>query len=87
MLKSQIPDYSSFKEIDSEQVHAALEQNLLQHPHETFIFDEVEGLHLEARMDHVRFYNEASIGITVGDFDFIRELNVFVPVTSYHNEY
>ena len=87
MLKSQIPDHSSFKEIDSEQVHAALEQNLLQHPHETFIFDEVEGLHLEALMDHVRFYNEASIGITVGDFDFIRELNVFVPVTSYHNEY
>jgi hypothetical protein len=29
MLKSQITDYSSFKEIDSEKVHAALEQNLL----------------------------------------------------------
>lgn len=68
-------------------MHAALEQNLLQHPHETFIFDEVEGLHLEAFMDHVRFYNEATIGITVGDFDFIRELNVFVPVTSFHNEH
>ena len=34
MLKSQITDYSSFKEIDSEQVHAALVQNLLQRPHE-----------------------------------------------------
>ena len=42
---------------------------------------------MEAFMDHVRFYNEATIGITVGDFDFIRELNVFVPVTSFHNEH
>lgn len=37
-------------------------------------------------MDHVRFYNEAAIGITVGDFDTILELSPFVPVTSFHNE-
>lgn len=43
-------------------------------------------MHLEAFMDHVRFYNEAAIGITVGDFDNILELAPFVPVTSYHNE-
>jgi|SanBayMetagenome_1026888.scaffolds.fasta_scaffold28237_1 hypothetical protein len=86
MLKSQMSSDSAFKFMDIEQVHAALEQNLLQHPQETFIFDEVEGLHLEALMDHVSFYNEAILGITVGDFDYIRELNVFVPVTSFHNE-
>jgi hypothetical protein len=38
-------------------------------------------------MDHVRFYNEAAIGITVGDFDNLLEMAPFVPVTSYHNEY
>jgi hypothetical protein len=37
-------------------------------------------------MDHVTFYNEVSVGITVGDFDYIRALNVFVPVTSYNND-
>ena len=44
MLKSQLPDSTAFKDIGFEQVHAPLEQNLLQHPQETFIFDEVEGL-------------------------------------------
>ena len=37
-------------------------------------------------MDHVTFYNEVTLGITVGDFDYIRQLNVFVPVTSYNND-
>ena len=85
MLKSQLPDTSFFKPLDLDQVHEALEQNLLQHPQDTFIFDEVEGIHLEALMDHVTFYNAASVGITVGDFDYIKALSVFVPVTSYNN--
>lgn len=41
---------------------------------------------LEMLMDNMSFYNEASLGITVGDFDYIQELKVFVPVTSYNNE-
>lgn len=86
MLRSQLPDNYSFKPIDIEQVHEALQQNLLQHPQETFIFDEIQGLDLEAFMDHVTFYNEVTLGITVGDFDYIRQLNVFVPVTSYNND-
>lgn len=86
MLKSQLPDTTYFSSLDVNQIHEPLEQNLLQAPEDTFIFDEVEGIHLEALMDHVTFYNEATVGITVGDFDFIRALNVFVPVTSYNNE-
>lgn len=37
-------------------------------------------------MDHVTFYNEATLGMTVGDFDWIQRLNVFVPITSFHKE-
>lgn len=59
---------------------------MLQHPTETFLFDEIEGTRLEALFDNINFYNEVTLGITRGDFDFIRELSVFVPITSYHNE-
>lgn len=37
-------------------------------------------------MDNVTFYNEATLGITVGDFDWIKNLDVFVPITSFHKE-
>lgn len=87
MLKSQLPVGSSrFKALDVTQVHESLAQNLLQHPAETFLFDEIEGLKLEELLDNINFYNEVTVGITKGDFDYIRELNVFIPVTSFHAE-
>ena len=87
MLKSQLPVGSSrFKAVDITQVHESLPQNLLQHPKETFLFDEIEGFKLEELFDNINFYNDVTVGITRGDFDYIRELNVFVPVTSFHAE-
>jgi hypothetical protein len=71
--------------LDLTQIHEPLAQNLLQHPAETFIFDEIEGIQLETMFDNLSFYNEVTVGITTKDFDFIRELSVFVPVTSYEN--
>lgn len=85
MLKSQMYSNSKFKQLDLTQIHEPLAQNLLQHPAETFIFDEIEGIQLETMFDNLSFYNEVTVGITTKDFDFIRELSVFVPVTSYEN--
>lgn len=53
---------------------------------ETFVYDEVDGLELESILDTIKFYNEVDVGFRLGGFNFLKELKVFVPVATYHQE-
>ena len=51
---------------------------------ETFVYDEFDGLELESFLDVVKFYNEVYVGFRLENFNFLKELSVFVPVATYH---
>jgi hypothetical protein len=51
---------------------------------ETFVYDEFDGLELESFLDVVKFYNEVDVGFRLENFNFLKELSVFVPVATYH---
>jgi hypothetical protein len=53
---------------------------------ETFVYDEVDGFELESILDVVKFYNEVDVGFRLENFNFLKELKVFVPVATYHEE-
>lgn len=52
-------------------------------PKETFTYDEVIGEHLERLFDHVSFYNEVDIGISLDTFIHTQQLKHFVPVATF----
>lgn len=66
-----------------ELVGKALEQNINLDPRETFVYDEVLGGNLEDILDVIKFYNEVDVGFRLENFNYLKELKVFIPVASY----
>lgn len=53
---------------------------------ETFVYDEIERFELESLLDVIKFYNEVDVGFRLENFNLLKELKVFVPVATYHEE-
>ena len=86
MLQSQFQFVTKIEEMPFSLVNTSLELNMNLETKETFVYDEIEALELEAMLDSLQFYNDVDVGFRLENFNFLKELTAFVPVATYHED-
>ena len=84
MLRSQLRDDEDIMVgVPEEHVCKPLSQNLNLLPRDTFTYDEIEVKDLEMTLDHLTFFNENEVGVSLENFNNSKGLRIWVPVATY----